>query len=116
MRSNLLARPLPALLVLSLVASARSQTILYNSNGFEAPTFTAGSPLIGQDDNNPWQSAGGSPTAYVVESSTVASGAQAVQANGGGLNDASFAFPGIFYAPGPDERVDIQVDMARTLS
>ena len=51
-----------------------------------------------------------------METSIVASGIQAIQANGGGLNDGSFAFPGIFHAEAPNERVHIQVDMARTLS
>ncbi|HWA97084.1 MAG TPA: hypothetical protein VFE62_23825 [Gemmataceae bacterium] len=116
MHSHAFVRALAVSLLLCLVTSARSETILYDSNGFEAPTFTAGSSPFGQDDSNPWQAFGGSPTAYSVESSKVASGAQAIEGDGGGLNDGSYVWPNLGYTPGPNERVRIQVDMARTLS
>jgi hypothetical protein len=99
---------------LSLIASA--DTIIYNSNGFEAPTFTAGSSPLGQDPSNPWIVFGGTPNAFSVENSMVASGTQAIQATGGGLNDGSFAFPELDYTPGANERVSIQVDIARSLT
>jgi hypothetical protein len=116
-RSNLvMILALTSLSIAALPINAKAETILYNSNGFEFPTFTAGSSPAGQDASNPWSAIGGSPNAFSVESSMVASGTQAIQANGGGLNDGAFAFPGLFYAPGLNERVDIQVDMARNLS
>ena len=109
---KLSTRPIFALLcVLAVTPSSFADTILYDSNGFEPPTFTAGSSPAGQDDSNPWQAIGGAPDAFGVETSIVASGIQAIQANGGGLNDGSFAFPGIFHAEAPNERVHIQVDM-----
>jgi hypothetical protein len=51
-----------------------------------------------------------------VQSGRVASGEQAIQGNGGGLNDGSFVWPNLGYTPAENERVRIQVDMARTLS
>jgi hypothetical protein len=113
MRINLIAM---LLLLGSFSSIASADTIIYNSNGFEAPTFTAGTSPVGQDASNPWIGFGGTPNAYSVESSMVASGSQAIQGTGGGLNDGSYAFPELDYTPGANERVRIQVDMARSLT
>jgi hypothetical protein len=51
-----------------------------------------------------------------VQGSTVASGTQALQANGSGLNDGTYVWPNLGYTPGANDLVRIQVDMARTLS
>jgi hypothetical protein len=88
---------------------------LFNSNGFEAPTYSSGD-LIGQSD---WIYSGGSNTvAYAVQTATVAGGSQAVQAFGGADRDASFAlpYPDEFIAPTANQLIHIQADIARTVS
>jgi len=91
-------------------------TILYDSQGFESPTFSSGSSPVGQDAGNPWQIFGGSPSAYTVTGSVAASGTQSIQANGSGLNDGSYVWPNLGYTPSPNDLVRVQVDMSRTLS
>jgi hypothetical protein len=103
--------------VLAIAGTATAiDTILYDSQGFESPPFTAGISPVDQDDSNPWQAFGGTPDAYTVTSSFAASGLQSIQGNGNGLNDGSFAWPYLGYTPQPNDLVRIQVDMARTLS
>jgi len=96
-----------------LAATAAADTVLYSSGGFEAPKFTEGQSPVGQDD---WIGIGGGPNAFVVQSSLVSSGSQAIQASGIEINTGSFAFPSIGYMPMAGEKIDIQVDIARTLS
>lgn len=106
-----------ALLSLCAVSSTSfADTVLYDSNGFESPTFNAGSSPVGQDPSNPWQAFGGSPGAFTVDNTFAASGSQSIRANGGGENDGSFVWPNIGYTPGANELIRIEVDMARTLS
>jgi len=114
--SVMLRLSLAIVCLLTLCTNVSAEVVLYDSQGFESPTFYAGSTIVGQDESNPWQRFGGSPAAFVVQSTNVASGAQAVQANGGGLNDGTFVWPNLAYMPEAGTVVRIQVDMARTLS
>lgn len=108
------------LCVLTFALGASAEVVLYDSQGFEAPVFSAGSTPVGQPASAPeaeqWQAFGGSPTAYRVESGMAAAGSQAVQANGGGLNDGSYVWPNLGVTPADNELIRIQVDIARTLS
>src|SRR5262249_32679974 len=56
------------------------------------------------------------PQAFVVETNKVASGKQAVAAVGQFVNNGAYAFPIIGYMPSPGEKIDIQADIARTVS
>jgi hypothetical protein len=114
---KLMARLCIAFLFVSTFSlNAFAETILYDSQGFESPTFASGQTPVGQDESNPWQAFGGSPAAFQVESGFAASGTQAVQGNGGGLNDGAFVWPDLHYTSASNEKVRIQVDIARTLS
>ena len=95
---------------LSSCLFANSETVLYDSNGFESPNFTTGN-LSGQ---NGWTVQSLSSSAFSVESTLVASGSQAVQAFGGPGRDGSFAYPVLLYTPAANELIHIQADIARS--
>lgn len=102
--------------IFSVSSSVFADTVLYDSKGFETPTFVAGQTPVGQDASNPWQAFGGTPAAFTVDNTFAASGSQSIRANGGGLNDGSYVWPNLGYTPGANELIRIEVDMARTLS
>jgi hypothetical protein len=67
---------LPALALLTALAASASAGVIYDSGGFEAPTFSVGA-LAGQDSGK-WVESGSGATA-VVQNSIASSGSQAVQ-------------------------------------
>jgi len=63
----------------ALAAPATSAAVIYDSGGFEAPKFTAGAPLAGQDViSGPWLKDPGTSTA-VVTTTNAFTGTQDVQ-------------------------------------
>ncbi len=100
---------LVAALSAGVVASANA-AVLFDSQGFEAPTYTLGS-LPGQNgwllDNNP-------PGPFTVQNTVVRSGSQAVRATGGGTG-TNWTFPDISYTPAAGEIISVRADLARTV-
>src|SRR5258706_5899289 len=78
-------------LILSLLAIASNAATLFDSSGFEAPSYALGA-LAGQ---NVWNSFAGS-TEAVVQSSVVSSGSQAVLVSGA---TTDWQYPSLNYTP-----------------
>jgi len=65
-------------LALAAASAVAAPSPAYDSGGFEAPRFVAGSPLEGQDPQGPWLKSGTGATA-TVQTATVFTGSQAVR-------------------------------------
>lgn len=96
----------------SLAVSAQSQ-VLFDSNGFEAPSYSLGN-LTGQ---NGFVQDG--TAAYTVQNTVAASGSQAVQVGGGAGTDWAYVTQATPWSstatPGVDT-LEIQASIARNLS
>jgi len=93
-------------LILSLLAIASNAATLFDSSGFEAPTYTLG-VLNGQ---NAWISVGSSIEG-VVQSAVVSSGSQAVMVSGA---TTAWQYPRLEYTPLTGEIIRISVDIRRS--
>lgn len=98
------------LVLMSIAGAAQAQTILFNSNGFEASAYTVGQ-LAGQ---NGWLSdvAAATPVG-TIQTTTVAAGSQAVRVGGGVATN--WFYPDISYTPAAGEIISVKADIARTL-
>ena len=100
------------LALVCVAGAAQAQTILYNSNGFEAPAYATGQ-LVGQ---NGWLSDSAAPASIAlatVQTTTVAAGSQAVRIGGGVATN--WFFPDLSYTPAAGEIISVRADIARTL-
>lgn len=99
------------LALMSIAGVAQAQTILFNSNGFESPTYAVGQ-LAGQ---NGWLSDVAAATSVgTIQTTTVAAGSQAVRVGGGVATN--WFYPDISYTPAAGEIISVKADIARTLS
>jgi hypothetical protein len=92
---------------LGLAITTSEATIVYDSDGFEPPTFTAGLPLEGQDS---WVRTG-TASASQVQIAVVDSGNQAVQVTRAPNEDARWGVLTTGFPASPTDLISIQWDM-----
>ena len=107
MKSPLHVSVVAVLFLMGLAITPSHATIVYDSVGFEAPTFTAGLPLEGQDS---WLRTG-TNSASQVQIAVVDSGNQAVQITRAPNEDTRWGVLTTGFPASPTDLISIQWDM-----